>query len=41
VLTRAELEHGTGLLTNVTTTGRAAFQKKLIDQVVADDKRAP
>ena len=39
VFTRAELERRVGLSTNVVTTSRAAFQKKLIDKVVDDVKR--
>jgi hypothetical protein len=39
-LTRAELERRIGLSTNVTTTSRAAFQKKLFDKVVIDTNRA-
>ena len=39
-LTRAELERRIGLETNVTTTSRAAFQKKVIDKVVDDIRRA-
>ena len=39
-LTRAELERRIGLSTNVTTTSRAAFQKKLIDKVIIDTNRA-
>jgi hypothetical protein len=39
VFTRAELERRIGLSTNVTTTSRAAFQKKMIDKVVNDVKR--
>lgn len=38
-LTRVELERRIGLSTNVTTTSRAAFQKKLIDKVVSDINR--
>jgi len=33
LFTRAELERRIGLSTNVTTTSRAAFQKKLIEKV--------
>ena len=36
LFTRAELERRIGLSTNVTTTSRAAFQKKLIDKMVSD-----
>ena len=39
-MTRAELERRIGLSTNVTTTSRAAFQKKLIDKVVIDTNHA-
>lgn len=39
-LTRAELERRIGLSTNVTTTSRAAFQKKVINKVIDDVKRA-
>jgi hypothetical protein len=38
-LTRADIERRIGLETNVTTTSRAAFQRKLIDKVVNDIKR--
>ena len=40
LFTRAEIERRIGLGTNVTTTSRAAFQKKLIDKVVSDVNRA-
>jgi hypothetical protein len=40
LFTRAEIERRIGLGTNVTTTSRAAFQKKLIDKVVSDVDRA-
>jgi hypothetical protein len=40
LFTRAELERGIGLSTNVTNTSRAAFQKKLIDKVLIDVDRA-
>ena len=39
-LTRAELERRVGLSTNVITTSRAAFQKKLIDKAVNDINRS-
>jgi hypothetical protein len=39
LFTRTELERRIGLSTNVTTTSRAAFQKKLIDKVVGDINR--
>jgi hypothetical protein len=35
-LTRADLERRIGLETNVTTTSRAVFQRKLIDKLVRD-----
>jgi hypothetical protein len=35
-LTRAELERRIGLETNVVTTSRPAFQRKLIDKLVRD-----
>jgi hypothetical protein len=40
VFTRAEPERRIGLSTNVTTTTRPAFEKKLIDKVVNDITRA-
>src|SRR5262249_42391689 len=39
-LTRAELERRISLSTNVTTTSPPALQKKLIDKVLDDVKRA-
>src|SRR6266851_6278401 len=39
LFTRAELERRIGLSTNVTTTSRAAFQKKLIEKVASDVDR--
>jgi hypothetical protein len=39
LFTRTELERRIGLSTNITTTSRAAFQKKLIDKVVGDINR--
>jgi hypothetical protein len=39
MLTRADIKRRIGLETNVTTTSRAAFQRKLIDKVVNDIKR--
>jgi hypothetical protein len=39
LLTRSEIDRRIGLTTNVTTTSRAAFQRKLIDKVVNDIKR--
>jgi hypothetical protein len=39
LLTRAEIERRIGLSTNVTTTNRVTFQKKLIDKVVNDINR--
>jgi hypothetical protein len=39
LLTRSEIERRIGLTTNVTTTSRAAFQRKLIDKVVNDINR--
>jgi hypothetical protein len=38
-LTRADVERRIGLETNVTTTSRVAFQRKLIDKVVNDVNR--
>jgi hypothetical protein len=40
LFTRAELERRIRLSTNVTNTSRTAFQKKLIDKVLDDVKRA-
>jgi hypothetical protein len=40
LFTRTEIERRIGLSTNVTNTGRAAFQKKLIDKVGGDINRA-
>ena len=40
VFNRAELKRRIGLSTNVTNTSRPAFQKKLIDKVVADINQA-
>ena len=38
-LTRADVERRIGLETNVTTTSRVAFQKKIMDKVVNDINR--